>query len=180
MKLDYLMTYHADLKPMQDIGKGPFGTRRIAEVSGGTLEGPDIKGSILTCGGDWILIDDAGYGRLDVRTTFATDDSANIYVQYYGVLEFNEKVITALTAGSETQYGDTYFMAQPRFETGDPRYQWLVNTVAVAEGRGLRRVDCNDARARGLFLRKPKSEHAVFQISTDVVCVDGFGQGKRA
>ncbi len=35
------------------------------------------------------------------------------------------------------QYGDTYFMTQPRFETGDPRYQWINRIVAVAEGRVL-------------------------------------------
>ena len=39
--------------------------------------------------------------------------------------------------GQETDFGDTYFMTSPRFETGDPRYQWLNRIVAVAEGRVL-------------------------------------------
>ena len=45
--------------------------------------------------------------------------------------------ISAIAKGEETDYGDTYFMTQPRFETGDPRYQWLNRIVAVAEGRVL-------------------------------------------
>jgi len=58
-------------------------------------------------------------------------------VQYHGVLLFNEKLAAALAEGRETQYGDTFFMTQPRFETGDPRYAWLNSTVAVSQGRVL-------------------------------------------
>ena len=54
-----------------------------------------------------------------------------------GVLVVDEKLATALAEGRETQYGDTYFMTQPRFETGDPRYAWLNSTVAVSQGRVL-------------------------------------------
>ena len=78
-----------------------------------------------------------GVGRLDVRATLETHDGARIYVQYYGVLVLNEAVAKALSEGGETQYGDTYFMTQPRFETGDPNYAWLNSVVAVAEGRAL-------------------------------------------
>ena len=135
--LEYLMTVRADLKPPVAVGEGPAGTRTIYDVTGGTLEGPRLKGKLLPSGGDWSLIGADGVARLDVRGTFETDDGALIYVQYYGVAIINEKVVEALTAGSETQYGDTYFMTQPRFETGDARYAWLNSIVAVAEGRML-------------------------------------------
>jgi len=135
MKLEHIMTYHADLAPPQVIGKTAFGTRQIFEVTGGTFEGPGLSGKILTCGGDWLLTDDAGVGRLDVRATFLTDDGAHIYMQYYGILELNEKAASALADGGGTEYGDHFFVTQPRFETGDERYAWLNQTVAVAEGR---------------------------------------------
>ncbi len=136
MKLELLMTFHAELKPPVEIGNGPYGTRTIFEVTGGTFEGPRLKGTIPTCGGDWILIDAEGVGRLDVRATLETDDGARIYMQYPGVIEMNEEVINVLVEGKgEMQYGDTYFMTQPRFETGDERYSWLNRTMAVAEGR---------------------------------------------
>jgi hypothetical protein len=137
MKLEPLMTYRADLKPPVEIGSGPFGTRSIFEVIGGTFEGPRLRGKLLTGGGDWLLIDPQGVGHLDVRGTFETHDQARVYVQYYGVLVLNEKVNAALAGGGETNYGDTYFVTQPRFETGDPRYAWLNHVVAVAEGRVL-------------------------------------------
>ena len=56
-------------------------------------------------------------------------------MQYFGVLVMNEKVKTALEQGGATEYGDTYFMTQPRFETGHARYAWLNKVMAVAEGR---------------------------------------------
>jgi len=76
-------------------------------------------------------------GVVRVRGTFETTDGARIYMQYYGVVVINDKVAEALAEGRETQYGDTYFMTQPRFETGDPRYAWLNSTVAVSQGRVL-------------------------------------------
>lgn len=136
-KLEYLMSARADLKPPTDIGTGPLGMRQVYDVSGGQFEGPLLKGTIVPSGGDWLLISPDGVGRLDVRATFQTDDGARIYVQYFGVIVGSEKIQQTLSEGRETQYGDTYFMTQPRFETGDPRYAWLNSVVAVAEGRAL-------------------------------------------
>jgi hypothetical protein len=137
MKLEPLMTYRADLKPPVDAGSGPFGHRMIFEVIGGSFEGPRLRGQLLTGGADWFLLDDQGVGRLDVRGSFQTDDGAVVYVQYPGVLVMNDKVQAALATGSELAFGDTHFMTQPRFETGDERYTWLNSVVAVAEGRVL-------------------------------------------
>lgn len=137
MKLELLMEYHADLAPPVAVGKGPYGTRQIFEVTGGSFEGERLKGKILTGGADWILIDHEGVGHLDVRGTFQTHDGANIYLQYYGSLVMNEKVQSALESGGSTDYGDTRFFTAPRFETGDERYAWLNSVVAVAEGRVL-------------------------------------------
>ncbi|MEZ5553528.1 MAG: DUF3237 domain-containing protein [Pseudomonadales bacterium] len=135
MNLEFLMDYHADLAPAQPIGKGPLGTRSIHEVIGGTFAGPRLRGEVLTCGGDWLLTDDTGVGRLDVRATFRTHDGAHIYMQYFGIIELNDQSAKAVSEGGSTEYGEHYFATQPRFETGDARYGWLNRIVAVAEGR---------------------------------------------
>jgi hypothetical protein len=137
MKLEPLMTYHADLKPPVDVGRGPAGHRMIFEVIGGHFEGPRLRGEILTGGGDWARIDEQGTVRLDVRASFRTDDGAALYVQYFGILEMNEKVQQAMAGAGATEFGDAQFLIQPRFETGDERYGWLNRTVAIAEGRLL-------------------------------------------
>jgi hypothetical protein len=138
VKLEYIASYRADLKqPPTEIGSGPFGNRMIFDVAGGVCEGPTLRGRVLESGGDWLLLGPDGVGRLDVRGTLETDDGARIYMQYFGVLEMNEAVTGALARGEGIDWGDTYFMTQPRFETGDERYAWLNRTVAVAEGRLL-------------------------------------------
>lgn len=134
MKLEPLMTLHVVSKPVE-IGTGPQGTRTIYDVTGGTFHGARLRGTVLPSGADWFLMDSEGVGRLDVRITLATDDGARIYMQYHGIFVANEQAATALAQGGATAYGDTYFMTQPRFETGDARYSWLNRIVAVGEGR---------------------------------------------
>ena len=136
MKLEKLMTYHADLKAPQPVGEGPFGNRMVVEVTGGWFEGPKLKGTFLTCGGDWLLAHPDGYGRLDVRGTLQTEDGAHIYMQYNGVLQLTDGVMAVLGGGdTPTQYGDQNFFTAPRFETGDARYQWINQIQCVSEGR---------------------------------------------
>ena len=136
MQLNLLMTMRGDLrKPSDDIGKVPMGQRMVAEVTGGSFEGERLRGSVLTPGADWLLMGQDGVGLVDVRLTLKTHDDALIYMQYLGKLHFNEKLMAALAEGAETQFGDTYFMTQPRFETGAENYSWLNGIVAVAEGR---------------------------------------------
>jgi Protein of unknown function (DUF3237) len=135
MNLEHEFTYVATLKPPVEIGAGPFGTRSFFEVTGGTVEGKRLKGKILPGGGDWLLAGADGYGRLDVRAQFLTHDGASLYLQYGGLIQMNQNVIDALAKGATTDYGDQYFRTTPRFETGDPRYAWLNQSIFVAEGR---------------------------------------------
>ncbi len=140
MKLQPLMTIHANLKDPIPVGRGPFGVRIVCDVSGGTFEGERLRGTILPGGGGWILSDPEGIGRLDSRLVFETHDGAYIYLQYYGVVATDNRIQKNLAEGRETEYGDSYFMAQLHFETGSKRYQWLNRVVAVAEGRLLHRA----------------------------------------
>ena len=134
-KLEFLCNVHVDLKPGTAVGAGPSGMRFIVDVAGGTFEGPRLKGRVLESGGDWFWLGNDGVGRIDARITFETDDGAYIYVQYHGVVEMSEHMVAALAGERDYQYGDSYLMTAPRFETGDERYAWLNRIVAVAEGR---------------------------------------------
>src|SRR4051812_43799751 len=135
MKLSPLMTMHADLNTPLEIGACPAGGRSIFNVTGGNFEGARLRGTIAASGADWLLVGSDDVGRLDVRITLKTEDGALIYVQYFGVLVMNEKIKKALAQSGSSEYGDTYFMTQPRFETGNARYTWLNKVVAAAEGR---------------------------------------------
>ena len=135
MELAYEFTYDAILAPAVPIGDGPFGTRRVREVIGGKVSGERINGRVRGGGGDWILVGPDGWGRLDVRLQIHTDDGADIYVQYFGLVEYNEAAIGANEGKGSSDYADHYFRTAPRLETGDSRYEWVNRTLFVAEGR---------------------------------------------
>lgn len=135
MKLEFEFGCQAGVTEPVAVGAGPYGTRLVFVVTGGSFEGKRLNGKILSGGGDWMLVGPDGWARLDVRAQFLTEDGAALYLTYTGLIEMNEKIGQALAAGGGTDYGDQYFRTTPRIETGDPRYAWLNQTVFVAEGR---------------------------------------------
>lgn len=135
MELLFECMCQARLKPPVLVGPGPFGVRMFFEVSEGKLEGQRVSGRVLPGGGDWLLVGTDGWGHMDVRAQFETNDQAVIYAQFRGVIQMNEAVTKAIADGEETQFEDQYFRMVPWLETGDPRYSWMNRTAFVGMGR---------------------------------------------
>lgn len=136
MRLDFLFEFVANLGSTAQAGQGPLGRRLIADVIGGSFEGPKLKGKVRASGADWALIGADGIVRVDVRLVLETDDGAVIYMPYRGRMVINEAIGKILTEGTgETDYGDNYWITQVQFETGDERYAWLNGVMAVGEGK---------------------------------------------
>ncbi|KFG90917.1 hypothetical protein BV98_001284 [Sphingobium herbicidovorans NBRC 16415] len=135
MKLTPLCTMTAYVDNVTTTGRMAIGNRQLYVVRDGVVEGERIKGKVQAGGGDNLLVDPSGMGHVDARVVWETDDGVIIYVQYFGRVMMNEKVGAAFKAGAGTEFGDCHFVTQPRFECGDPRYAWLNETVAIAEGR---------------------------------------------
>lgn len=122
---------------LHDLGATPFGARRIAEVSGGSFEGPRMRGRVLGGGGDWLLMRNDGILQLDVRIILETDDGALIYMTYKGLRHGPEEVMARLNAGAEVEPSEYYFRTAPFFETSAANYAWLNGVVCVAFGHRL-------------------------------------------
>lgn len=105
------------------VASGPYGTRVVATVTGGSFVGPDINASVPegVAAGDWLTLRADGKFALDVRASLRTDDGADIYVTYTGL-------------GTRHDDGTTSIRTSPRFETGDERYAWLNDLFCVAIG----------------------------------------------
>jgi hypothetical protein len=119
LKSELLFEMTATLETPQQVGATHEGGRSIFYATGGTIEGPKVKGTVLPGGGDWFRMRADGVGELDVRATFKTDDGALVYTHYKGVLV----------------PGTGYFRTTPRFETASEKYQWLTKIVAVGVGK---------------------------------------------
>jgi hypothetical protein len=116
---EFLMDMVLDTAPAQDLG-----ARRIVPVTGGTFEGPKLKGTALSGGGDWIIRRPDGANELNVRATLKTDDDQLIYVSYRGL------IYTPPGGNASARYWRT----TPVFETASPKYDWLTRIIAVGVG----------------------------------------------
>jgi hypothetical protein len=122
--------------PLTALGNTQYGDRRIARVTGGTFEGPKLKGTVHDGGGDWILNRTDGVTQLDVRLTMQTDDGALIYMTYKGLRHGPADVMAKLAAGEPVDPSLLYFRTAPFFETAaDGKYAWMNKAVFVATGR---------------------------------------------
>lgn len=118
LPVEFLFAITAETNLSGIIANGPAGTRVVVEATGGTFEGPKMKGIVKPPGGDWVVVRPDGVMQLDVRILLETDDGAMILMQYKGIgVDGGENIRTA-----------------PLFETGDERYAWLNSVQAVAHG----------------------------------------------
>jgi uncharacterized protein DUF3237 len=118
----------------QLLGKTPLGDRRIVPVTGGTFEGPKLKGSVEPGGSDWILLRPDGALQLDVRLTLRTEDGALIGMSYRGYRHGPAAVIERLNRGEAVNPSEYYFRIAPFFETSSPRYDWLNRVIGLGLG----------------------------------------------
>jgi hypothetical protein len=124
-------------------GRSPFGEQRVGYVSGGSFEGPRLKGEILPGGGNWprsgVLADGAAAGTFDARAVWRTDDGATIYVTYTGRSRVPADVAAAFRdpAAPPVDPSRYYLRIAPVFETGDARYEWLNTVLAVGVGERM-------------------------------------------
>jgi hypothetical protein len=94
-----------------------------------------VNGELLSGGGDWALVGEDGYARLDVRGQCKTDDRAYLYFAYRGLMELTDAARAAIASGGETSFEDQYFRISLEVETGDPRYKWLTHSSLIGRGR---------------------------------------------
>jgi len=135
MNTRLLMTLDVDVATPQEIGAAPYGTRRVAPITGGHFVGPRLRGIVLPGGSaDWLLLRADGVLELDLRVTLRTDDGALISMKSFGLRHGPPEVMAALARGETVDPARYYFRTTPRFETAHPTYAFLNRLVAVASG----------------------------------------------
>jgi len=121
LKTEFLYKIDIQLEPSFDIGKTAIGKRVVYPFKGGSFSGPNIKGTVIPMGADWVLRPDSVTTMLDVRLLLETDDKQLIYCTYHGIVRNNSD-------------GSTYWRITPVFETASKKYEWLNFILAVGVG----------------------------------------------
>lgn len=133
-ELEFAFEIRVTVAPPIDFGVMDHGRRRVIEITGGTFEGPNIKGRILPGGADWQSIQEDGFSRLDTRYALETDDGKLIYVQNGALRHASPEVMEQLNAGQIVDPDLVYFRTVPIFETSAPELKWLERSVFIGVG----------------------------------------------
>jgi hypothetical protein len=115
------------------VGTGPQGLRRIVPITGGTFEGPRIKGTILSGGADWQFVRADGVLQIEAKYTLRTSDGVTIMITNRGMRHGPPDVIDRLAKGEAVDSSLYYFRTVAELEApSDSRYAWLNKALFLA------------------------------------------------
>jgi hypothetical protein len=130
------LTYTADIRVLLGapvvVGETHEGLRRVIPITGGSIQGPGLSGSVLAAGADYQVIRPDGYTTLDARYVVRLDDGALVYVVNTGVRFGPPAVMVRIANGEIVDPKDVYFRTTPRFETASAKYRWLTRPLFLA------------------------------------------------
>ena len=120
-ELEFALQLKVTLGEAFAIENTQHGRRTVIPITGGTFEGPQLKGTIINGGADYQLANAQGRTELEAIYCIKTDDGIYIHVRNRGII----------TGGKDANGNPTfYFRAAPQFEApGDSKYAWLNNSL---------------------------------------------------
>ena len=80
-KTEFVYEAIVDIAPTLQLGMSPYGDRRMVPITGGTFEGPGLRGRVLPGGADRQLVRRDGSVNLDAIYELQTDDGVVISVR---------------------------------------------------------------------------------------------------
>lgn len=119
-QLEFALQLRVTLGEAFAIENTQHGRRTVIPITGGTFEGPRLKGTILNGGADWQL---AKGDRTEVEAIYSikTDDGVYIHIRNRGIIA---------SAKGEQGQPSFYFRCAPHFEAPeDSPYAWLNNAL---------------------------------------------------
>jgi hypothetical protein len=140
-QLEYLMSISAEVGELVSMGPTPLGERRVVTITGGTFEGPLLRGDILG-GADWQLARHDGTLELDARYALREARGGLVQVVSQGFRHGPPEVLARLARGEDVDPASYFFRTFMRFETGAAELAFLNRTMALATAqRQARRVE---------------------------------------
>ena len=117
------------------LGPGPHGERRFVPLGGGTVQGPELNGTLVEGGVDWQI--NRADGALDIAAHYVirADDGGLIEVRSEGLRHGPAPVMARLVRGEAVGRDEYYFRTVVRFTTGAPAWLHLNKVLALAVGQ---------------------------------------------
>jgi muconolactone delta-isomerase len=134
-RLTLVYRLDATLGQPLDLGETAQGHRRIVPLTGGTVTGPEISGTLLDgASADWQVLLADGTALADLRYTLRTEDGSLLYVRSQGVRHGNPEVLSRLAQGEDVDASEYTFRTSTRIETAVAGLAWLNKGVFISVG----------------------------------------------
>lgn len=141
LQFEFLFTLVAVVGEIVSMGPAPLGERRVVQITGGSFEGPAMRGEVLG-GADWQIVRTDGVLELDARYAIKEARGGLVQVISQGMRHGPAEVLAKLGRGDEVPADQYFFRTVMRFETGASELAFLNKTIAVATAeRKARRVE---------------------------------------
>src|SRR6201996_1868672 len=131
LQTKYVFTITAHIAGVTTAGDIGSGIRRIIPITGGEVKGEGISGKVCPFGADFQIIRPNELIELEARYAFETDDGATVYVENKGMRFGPVELLEKLKRGEPVDPKLIYFRTVPRFETGHPKYRWLMENLFI-------------------------------------------------
>ena len=106
--------------------------KRVIPITGGTVEGPRLTGTVVPGGADWQNVLPDGAADIWARYTLKASDGTLISVINPGYRRGPAEVLARVGRGESVDPALYYFRTTPRFETASASpYAWLMRSVFV-------------------------------------------------
>lgn len=141
--LQFACEIHAEISAPLSAGAGTNGERKHIAITGGTLRGPLINGTILPGGSDWLWQRVDGTAEIHAHYTVRLDDGTPVYLRNLGLRHAEPAVLARLLAREPVAPSEYYFRTAPVFDAPDGPHAWLRNRLFVGSARpapGLVRI----------------------------------------
>jgi hypothetical protein len=137
--LEYAFTATVNVVAPVELGEADGGRKRFIAITGGTVDGPILKGEVLAGGGDGQVIEPGGLTRVEARYFLKAADGTVIEITNPGVRVATPEVTDKLAKGVPVDPSAYYFRTTPRFAVRAGPFDWMRRSVFVA--RGVRTPD---------------------------------------
>ncbi|WP_033217865.1 DUF3237 domain-containing protein [Kitasatospora phosalacinea] len=133
--LDFAFEIRAHLAPALHVGHGDGETLEFTPITGGTVTGPRLTGTVLPGGGDWSSTRGA-VCQLDARYLLRAEDGAVIDIVNRGYYRLGPDCPEQHEDdGLRVSEVGVYYRTAPVFRTDAPAHRWLAETVFVGLAR---------------------------------------------
>lgn len=138
MKLEPLMTLQLEVSPIVSAGETPLGEVRLIPFTGGSFEGPGLRGRLLPGGTDWQRVRADGVLEIRAHYMLETEQGERIEVVSEGIRDAPPAVLDRLTRGEPVRADEYYFRTHVRLNTASQRLDHLNRMLVVSSGERMK------------------------------------------